>query len=46
VWRVAEAEQTSIETKHEGQFAAFRVHSLKENRGNSAGANAAAAPEA
>jgi adenylate cyclase len=45
VWHFAEAEQTSIETKHEGEFAAFRVRSLKDNRGNSAASSAAAAPE-
>ena len=45
VWHFAEAEQTSIETKHEGEFAAFRIRSLKDNRGNSAASSAAAAPE-
>jgi adenylate cyclase len=31
VWRFAETEQSTIQTKHEGDFVAYRVKSLKEN---------------
>ena len=31
VWRFAETEQSSIQTKHEGDFVAYRVKSFKEN---------------
>jgi adenylate cyclase len=31
VWRFIEAEQTTIQTKREGELLAYRVHSLKEN---------------
>ncbi len=31
VWRFVEADQTTIQTKREGDFVAYRVHSLKEN---------------
>ncbi len=31
VWRLAETEQSTIHTKHEGDFVAYRVNSLKEN---------------
>jgi adenylate cyclase len=31
VWRFAETEQSTIHTKHEGDFVAYRVSSLKEN---------------
>src|SRR6266849_2838529 len=31
VWRFVEAEQTTIQTKREGDLVAYRIHSLKEN---------------
>jgi hypothetical protein len=31
VWRLAETEQSTIHTKHEGDFVAYRVNSLKAN---------------
>jgi adenylate cyclase len=40
VWRLVEAEQTSISTKHEGNLIAYRVSRLKE--GLNSGASAAA----
>jgi adenylate cyclase len=33
VWRIVETEQTTIQTKHEGDFAAYRVNRFKENVG-------------
>jgi adenylate cyclase len=41
VWRFAEAEPASIETKHEGELAAYRVHSLKEDIAQSSASGAA-----
>jgi adenylate cyclase len=31
VWRIADTEQSTIHTKHEGDFVAYRVNSFKEN---------------
>jgi class 3 adenylate cyclase len=36
VWRFAETEQTTIKTKHEGDFIAHRVKCLKEGSGMTA----------
>jgi adenylate cyclase len=43
VWRLVEAEQTTISTKHEGDLIAYRVHRLKA--GANSGASAAAQRE-
>jgi adenylate cyclase len=29
VWKIVQAEQTTITTKHEGDFPAFRIHGLR-----------------
>jgi class 3 adenylate cyclase len=31
VWRLAETEQSTIHTKHEGDFVAYRVNSFKSH---------------
>jgi adenylate cyclase len=41
VWRIVEAEETTIQTKHEGDLRAYRVRSLKSSQIES-GANSAA----
>jgi len=33
VWQIADAEKTTVPTKHEGDFAAYRVHAIKEDSG-------------
>jgi class 3 adenylate cyclase len=33
VWRFAETDRTTIQTKHEGDFMAYRVQRLKEDAG-------------
>ena len=40
VWRIAETEEVTIETKHEGTLTAYRVHRVKENVTLSASVNA------
>jgi adenylate cyclase len=40
VWRIAETEEVTIETKHEGTLTAYRVHRVKENATLSASVNA------
>jgi len=41
LWRMVEAEQTTIQTKHEGEFLAYRVRSLKSRHDESAARSAA-----
>jgi hypothetical protein len=41
VWRLVEAEATSITTKHEGEMRAYRVLGLKAGRVEQAGASSA-----
>jgi adenylate cyclase len=41
VWRIAELEPISIETKHEGTFSGYRLRSLKEDAGLGGSAGAA-----
>jgi adenylate cyclase len=36
VWRLVEAEQATIQTKHEGEFPAYRVKSFKDKGGSAA----------
>jgi adenylate cyclase len=36
VWRFIETEQTTIQTKHEGDFVAYRVNAFKQNSGRAA----------
>jgi adenylate cyclase len=42
VWQIADAEKATIPTKHEGDFAAYRVHSIKEDNGVVGSSGAAA----
>jgi hypothetical protein len=41
VWRLVEAEKTTIATKHEGDLAAYRVLSLKAGRRDPSGTSPA-----
>jgi hypothetical protein len=40
VWRLVEAEQTTIATKHEGALIAYRVNRLKEGSNSGPGSRA------